>query len=105
MSETEDVPLNPLSGSVLVMPFVLCESKGGRFEDEAFTAGWALGGLDRELALAKHNTMTPGDRYMRVEYRPQADLIAMRHGFILTVADEKEGWARFEFETDCGVGS
>lgn len=98
MAEDSEAP-------ALVMPFVLCQSKGGRFEDEAFTAGWALGGLDHELSLAKHNTMTPGDRYLRSEYQPQADLIAMRHGFILTVAEEQNGWARYEFETDYGMRS
>lgn len=90
MSENNEAP-------ALIMPFVLCESKGGPYDDEAFTAGFALGGLDHDLSLAKHNNMTPGERYMRVEYQPQADLIAMRHGFTLTLSYERDGWALYQF--------
>lgn len=88
-------------GYGLVMPFVLVESKGGRFEDEAFTAGWALGALDYRLSVDKHNSAVPGSHYQRVEYQPQADLIAMRHGFTLTVtplAAPREWWGRYDYE-------
>lgn len=85
--------------SALLMPFVLCESKGGRFDDEAFTAGFALGELDRDLSLALHSNMNPGERYMRIEYRAQADLIAMRHGFTLTLSSEQDGWSLYQFGT------
>ncbi|MDH5134050.1 MULTISPECIES: hypothetical protein [unclassified Microbacterium] len=85
--------------SALLMPFVLCESKGGRFDDEAFTAGFALGALDRDLSLAAHSNMNPSERYMRVEYRSQADLIAMRHGFTLTLSSEQDGWSLYQFGT------
>lgn len=33
----------------LVMPFVVCTSEGGPYEDESFVAGWDLGTLDARL--------------------------------------------------------
>lgn len=82
----------------LVMPFVLVQSRGGPYEDQAFVSGYSLGRLDYELSVARALTMTPSTRYERAADQPQADLIAMRYGFTLTVTPLSDGeWARYEF--------
>jgi hypothetical protein len=80
----------------LVMPFVGVKSKGGPFDDQAFTAGYEMGLLDALLGHAY--TFGIVDRTLRVENREQADLLAMRHGWRAKFADtEVEGWIYAEF--------
>ena len=81
-------------GYALVMPFVVVTSKGGPYDDDAFTAGWQCGDLDRRLATIKD---AGGEFYrttLRKEVVPQADLIAMHRGFTLATEDfeDAEGW-------------
>lgn len=77
-------------GLDLVMPFVVAQSKGGPYEDEAFCAGWAMGGLSALLAVGRpavHEVTiyTPAI--------PQADLIAMDRGYTVEFSDtDVEGW-------------
>lgn len=79
----------------LVMPFVACASNGGPYDDDAFTAGYVAGGLDKTLgaiaALEGHGMVGVS---VRTNLLPQLDLIAMRHGF--TVETEAiEGMAEW----------
>lgn len=69
-------------GYELVMPFVSCISQGGPYEDEAFVAGFQVGGVDALLAAGM--TPPPGQPYYR-SLLPQLDLVAMRHGRTVTV--------------------
>lgn len=76
----------------LVMPFVVCKSQGGPYDDTAFVAGYRLGRLEENLAprmKAEHDIpLEPADVQ-------QADLIAMRHGYTLDVTraqDETGVW-------------
>lgn len=68
----------------MVMPFLVVQSKGGPYDDEAFTAGWAMGSLDAKLeSLA----IDPSGVYeigvtVPTECVSQIDLIAMKHGFM-----------------------
>lgn len=61
----------------LVMPFTVVASKGGPYDDAAYCAGYEMGQLDAALAA--------GPRLHQVTIRtanvPQADLVAMRHGY------------------------
>lgn len=68
----------------LVMPFVVCASEGGPYEDDAFAAGYECGLLDAVLAQRPVEVEQP----VRSASLPLVDLIAMRHGFTLTA----EAW-------------
>ena len=72
MSERE------VDGYGLIMPFVTVTSKGGPHDDEAYTAGWAMGTLDRDLS----RSIGPVEQdTILTSNLPQADLIAMRYGW------------------------
>jgi hypothetical protein len=68
------------SGSV--MPLVLCRSRGGPFDDEAFMSGWRLGELGATLGRPGISALAES---IRPNERLQADLIAMALGFTMTV--------------------
>lgn len=72
MSTTEEP-----AESGLAMPFVVVASKGGPYDDGAYTAGYEMGMLDGALAAgpARHETM------IHSANATQADLIAMRRGY------------------------
>lgn len=78
----------------LVMPFVLCKTNGGPYDDAAFVAGVTCGALDEELRLLAHLRAIPRERYINAAYLPQVDLIAMTHGYTTTLGelDEPSGW-------------
>lgn len=86
MAEDDDA-----AGYELEMPFVVCQTQGGPYDDTAFVAGFRLGRLDALLerrTTPEHNeAMQPGDV-------KQADLIAMRRGYTLDVtrADDDGEW-------------
>jgi hypothetical protein len=65
-----------------VMPLVLCRSRGGPYDDEAFASGWRLGAIGATLA-------GPGVSALCESIRPcervQADLLAMACGYALRV--------------------
>ena len=56
------------------MPLVLCRSRGGPYDDEAFVSGWRLGDLAAKLAQPGISTIADS---IRPHERLQADLIAM----------------------------
>ncbi|MGD9989059.1 hypothetical protein [Pseudonocardia sp.] len=79
----------------LVMPFVVVASKGGPFDDDAYTAGYEMGLLDAALAAGG---IAIGQRTLREENRAQADLIAMRHGYVAEFQhSDVEGWVYMRF--------
>ncbi|MEV0357130.1 hypothetical protein AB0H71_13815 [Nocardia sp. NPDC050697] len=81
------------SGYALVMPFVTVTSKGGPHEDRAYCAGFAMGELDMALRMRKAIDAFPLSRPIETVNRPQADLIAMKHGCVASFAEtEVEGW-------------
>lgn len=81
----------------LVMPFVVTQSHGGPFDDDAYCAGWEMGALDVELRLVR------GRRHavtIRRDNLAQADLIAMKAGWSVTEESEPEDsveWAQVTF--------
>ncbi|WP_030186093.1 hypothetical protein [Streptomyces capuensis] len=86
----------------LVMPFVLCQSNGGPYDDEAFAAGMACGQLWTELRVLQAHGATPRPRYVQPEHVPQLDLIAMHYGYTLKpgTIDEPSGFQRIDFGPD-----
>ena len=84
-------------GAELVMPFVTVASKGGPHDDAAYVAGWEMGALDAMLSAAPEVCMQLRHTIHSVN-APQADLIAMRHGFKsrVTVFEECPEWSTVE---------
>lgn len=79
----------------LVMPFVLVESVGGPYDDEAFTVGWEMGELNAWLETSPPNG---SKRLVHDTTCPQVDLLAMRHGYEMWVAPPTtEGWYEITF--------
>lgn len=62
----------------LVMPFVNVTSQGGRYDDDAYCAGWEMGHLDAQLGYQQPPTL---ERTIRDGNTEQADLIAMQYGY------------------------
>jgi hypothetical protein len=65
-----------------VMPFVLCRSKGGPYDDEAFSSGWRLGAVGATLAAPGVSALCES---IRAGGRVQADLLAMAYGYAMRV--------------------
>ncbi len=81
----------------LVMPFVTVVSKDGPHEDNSYAAGWAMGSLYAEVQQASLIGAT-FYRDVAEENVPQAELIAMRYGYLTdTAPSEVEGWVLMGF--------
>lgn len=85
----------------LVLPFVVCHSNGGPYDDISFTAGWWCGYIDTALDAA------PAECQRLVfpvgipdTLGPQLDLIAMHRGFTLakTAPDDDEAFLFATFD-------
>ena len=61
---------------------MLCRSRGGPYDDEAFLSGWRLG--DIGATLGQPGVVRAG-RSIRPRERLQADLLAMARGYTMTV--------------------
>jgi hypothetical protein len=78
-----------------VMPLVLCRSRGGPYDDDAFESGWRLGAIGATLAgpgvSALAESIRPGERL-------QADLLAMACGYAMTVdSSDEPDWISVTF--------
>jgi hypothetical protein len=74
----------------LLFPFVVCQTHGGPYDDEAFVAGVHFGGLYQQMA----DGMVPGPAYVPPELVAQLDLAAMHHGLTVT----SQPWAEYPEE-------
>jgi hypothetical protein len=68
--------------SEAVFPLVLCRSRGGPYDDEAFLSGWRLGDIGATLGNTGVSEMADS---IRPQERLQADLLAMARGYTMTV--------------------
>lgn len=84
----------------LLMPFVVCQSEGGPYDDEAFVAGYTCAVLEQKLQTLAVHRATPPSQLVRAPHLPQFDLIAMLHGYKIHVGDidEASGWTNVTFE-------
>jgi hypothetical protein len=97
------------AGYGLVMPFVVCASQGGPHEDGAFVSGYECGQLD---TLLQQGNPPRHEGYYRTDSIPQIDLIAMRHGYVMSAKpwdDHPDQWTFVELvkgpPIDDGEGS
>jgi hypothetical protein len=74
----------------LEMPFVTVTSKGGPHEDGAYVAGWEMGALD---ALLEHARPPLVESTIHASNVPQADLVAMKHGYDTTFTEYDDEWS------------
>lgn len=83
----------------LVMPFILCASNGGPYDDEAFVMGYECGQLDALLRVYEKLDAAPDGRFVHTNVLMQLDLICMQHGFRLTEGqvDESGEWTWVSF--------
>lgn len=76
----------------LVMPFTVCATEGGPYDDAAFVAGYQCGLIEAR--------MTAGDpvvkEYVPPPLVPQIDLLAMRFGYSLTRYPDSDAWVLVE---------
>lgn len=83
----------------LVMPFVVVQSVGGPYDDDAFAFGWQAGAIDHALRVADPEVRSVCYGIVRAGIVPQVELIGMRHGFpVVTVEPTAEGWCEVTFE-------
>jgi hypothetical protein len=93
----------------LFMPFIVVESQGGPFPDEAFVVGYELGLLDQELQTLANvgpTRGTPAGRYVHTTGLPQADLVAMRNGYTIDTSEGQSDstWTWIEFRPEAHDG-
>lgn len=74
----------------LVMPFVTVHSKGGPHDDESYVAGWSMGKLD---TLLEHARPAMHEDTIYKDSIPQADIIAMKHGYRSHFVDGPDEWS------------
>lgn len=69
-------------GMELILPFVVCESHGGPYEDQAFAAGYAAGHLAARMEVAEVLGVDAiSYPIVRRALLPQVELIGMHYGF------------------------
>jgi hypothetical protein len=68
----------------LIMPFVVCQSNGGPYEDRPFVAGVRIGVLIQRMTNGEPEISS----YEYPAMLPQIDLLAMHYGYQL----ESEPW-------------
>lgn len=78
------------------MRFVTCKSEGGPHDDHAYAQGWSMCALDVLLPTV----VETHEQYLHPSSLPQADLLAMRHGFTMTSEpwdEHPDEWTRMTF--------
>jgi hypothetical protein len=94
--------LDDEGGMELVMPFVVCRSKGGPYDDGSFAAGWQAGEIDQALRVAEQGPAVRL-RYPMVYAAliPQLELIGMKHGWLkFEAVPTAYGWCDVTFERE-----
>jgi hypothetical protein len=80
------------------VPLVLCRSRGGPYDDEAFRSGWRLGDIGSTLGRLGVSALADS---IRPSERLQADLLAMAHGYTMTVEPGSDpDWLSVTFTRD-----
>jgi hypothetical protein len=93
MNEFDESEATDEANYGLVMPFVTVASRGATHDDESYVAGYAMGILDAQLSSDPAEHMET----VRESSLPQADLLAMRHGYSITSELPEDGWSTVRF--------
>ena len=83
----------------LVMPFVVCRSQGGPYDDEAFVAGCRFRELKFRLEVGRPTTLVT---FESPDLIPQLDLLAMDLGYHIVHIpwpEASEEWEQVTFST------
>lgn len=98
---TTGFTMNGQPGYELIMPFLPVRSNGGPYDDTAYAAGFEMGALDGLLAAvtrATGGTHGPYEVSIHAQNRDQADLVAMRYGYVCEPCGEGYGWIRLRLQ-------
>jgi hypothetical protein len=92
----------------LAVPFTVCASEGGPFDDAAFVGGFDCGVMHTEMRLLSRIGATPAARWVKPAILDQLDLLAMDSGYTIKrgEADPASGfvWVTFTPDAcDCGL--
>ena len=75
-------------GYGLLYPFVCVTSKGGPYDDQAFTAGVQVGQIDRALTVALAAGADRLRATVRTDLVEQLELVGMARGFPVLIATQ-----------------
>jgi hypothetical protein len=71
-----------MTGFSMALPFVVCKSNNGPYDDDAFVAGVSYGHHWSVIAATKPERWS---EYVRPAMVPQYDLLAMDEGYVMFV--------------------
>lgn len=83
----------------LVVPFIVCQSKGGPYDDLSFVAGFQSGMVDRALQVAAQCDAQSVRFTVATPLVPQLELLAMNRGFPVVEAESSAEWAEWSLVT------
>jgi hypothetical protein len=86
-------------GYELAVPFVVCASQGGPFDDDSFIAGFQAGQVDQALQAAAASRATEVKFTVLNRLVTQLDLIAMNRGFPVVSVDQSAEAPEWSFVT------
>jgi hypothetical protein len=78
----------------LMVPFVVCQSQGGPFEDHAFVNGCRYTELRHRVSIWRPLALVS---FENPDLRPQLELLAMEFGYELTTEPHDEDWEKVTF--------
>lgn len=75
----------------LVMPFLNVVSRGGKYEDEPFTAGWQMGEI---MSALRERRIAATSYLVFSDLAEQVDLIAMKYDYTTDILHDDGTWAQ-----------
>lgn len=86
----------------LAVPFTVCASAGGPYDDQAFVGGFDCGVMHTEMRLLRAIGGTPATRWVKPAILDQLDLLAMDAGYTAKRGDTDllSGWVSVSFTPD-----
>lgn len=87
-----------------VIPFVAVTSQGGKYDDDAFAAGWEAGAITVNLAVGVQIGAESLSFMTKVGIANQLDLVAMYYGYRMTTEPTGEQTPQWQIATFTRVG-